>query len=178
MRMVLPSSNSPDQLTPLEKHCLNAVDPNIIDIKKLQRGSFAEVSRLAVPKIFRKRAEDQDKPNIIKKNGSLLAKTPDRRQCPHIAVGLYLTAAALFLLNPLDYIFIMIEPKFAHSLARVGLQFEQMGKVVDYHGQRAPFFITPKGLKKHLIPELRTLYSIIMKQVRNDLRHHPISKAG
>jgi len=179
MRMVLPSRNSPNQLTPLEKHCLNAVDPNIIDITKLQQGSFAEVSRLAVPKFFRKRAEDQDKPSTVRANGNLVATIPDRRQCPHISVGLYLTAAALFLLHPLDYIFIMIEPKFAHSLARVGLQFEPMGRVIDYHGQRAPFFITPERLKKHLIPELKPLCSMIMKQVSDDLHHnHLTSKVG
>ncbi|MEH6358922.1 MAG: PEP-CTERM/exosortase system-associated acyltransferase [Pseudomonadales bacterium] len=175
MRMVLPPCHLPELLTPLEKYCLNAVDLNIIDISKLARGSFAEVSRLAVPKLFRKRAEDRGKPDITKAG----VTTPNRRQCPHIAIGLYLTAAALFLLNQLDYVFIMIEPKFVHSLARVGLQFEQMGEVVDYHGQRAPFFITPERLKKHLNPELKPLYSQIMKQVRDDLRlHHPISKVG
>jgi len=179
MRMVLPPGNKPELLTPIEKYCSEAIDRDIMDISKLPRGSFAEVSRLAVPRIFRKRADDQGKPYLVKGKASLGVTIPDRRQCPHIAVGLYLTAAALFLLNPLDYIFIMIEPNFVHSLARIGLQFEQMGKAIDYHGQRAPFFITPERLKKHLNPELKPLYAKIMKQVRADLRlNHPISKVG
>lgn len=172
MRMVLPPNNAPKLLTPLEKYCLNAVDPDIIDISKLPRGSFAEVSRLAIPKIFRKRAENQGKPYIISENSDLGAATSERRQFHHIAIGLYLTAAALFLLNRLDYIFIMIEPKFVPSLARVGLHFEQMGEVIEYHGQRAPFYITPESLNKYLKPELKPLYYLIIKQVGDDLRHH------
>jgi len=176
MRMVLPPSGRPELLTPLEKYCLNAVNPSIIDITKLPRGSFAEVSRLAVPKLFRRRSGDfcnpkgsHDKFHVFGRKGNIVIKVPERRQSPNIATGLYLIAASLFVLKRLDYIFIMIDPKLAHSLTRVGLHFEQMGDAIEYHGLRAPFFITPEILNKYLSPELRPLQNQIMEQVSYDL---------
>lgn len=173
MRMVLPPSNNPDLLTPIEKYCLNAVDPNIINISKLPRGSFAEVSRLAVPKIFRNHTNNQKQIYTTSTNSNFGSTASNQYESPHASIGLYLTAAALFVLNQLDYIFIMIEPKLAHLLTHVGLHFEQMGEVVEYHGQRAPYYITPERLKKHLKPELKSLYYLITQQINNDLhRNH------
>ncbi len=176
MRMVLPPPNRPDLLIPLEKYCLDAVDRSIMDIKKLSRGSFAEVSRLAVVRSFRRRAGDfcrikdgQEKTQCVSKNRSYSVKIDDRRQSPNIAVGLYLIAASLFVLKKLDYIFIMINPGLVKALNSTGLYFEQMGDAVDYHGMRAPFFITPENLNKFLKPEYRLLQDRIMRQVSSDL---------
>lgn len=176
VRMVLPPKDRPELLIPLEKYCLDAVDPRILDIKKLPRGSFAEVSRLAVNKIFRRRKGDfgalkarHHRVMRGRKSENTVVNVTDRRESPNIAVGLYLIAAALFKLKRLDYIFIMIDPKLVGSLKRAGLYFEQMGDVVDYHGLRAPFFITPDNLAKFLKPEYWALQRNILEQVREDL---------
>lgn len=172
VRMVLPPNGRPDLLLPIEKYCLDSIDPSIIDISKLPRGSFAEVSRLAVPKDFRKRAGEEGKPYIVSVDGDQITKTSERRHFPHISIGLYLAAASLFELNRLDYIFVMVEPRLTRSLKRVGLHFEQMGEVIEYHGLRAPFYITPEMLNKHLKPDLKKLYNGIIEQVSNDLKKH------
>lgn len=167
IRLVLPPSNKPELLIPLEKYCPDAVDASIIDIKKLPRGSFAEVSRLAVPASFRKRTGESGKPYVVTPEDA--DNATDRRHFPHIAIGLYLAAASLFVHKQLDYIFVMTEPRLARALSRVGLRFEQMGDVIEYHGQRAPFFITPKMLNEHLKPDLKKLYQHILSQVRTDI---------
>jgi len=175
MRMVMPPPNQPELLIPLEKYCLDAVDRSIMDIKKLPRGSFAEVSRLAVNRSFRRRVgdfcklkEDQGKVSSVN-NNSYRVTVGDRRQSPNIAVGLYLIAASLFTLKKLDYIFIMINPGLMKTLNRAGLYFEQMGNAIDYHGLRAPFYITPENLNRFLKPEYRLLRDTIMRQVSSDL---------
>jgi len=180
IRMVLPPADRPELKTPIEKFCFDAIDLSILDITKLPRGSFAEVSRLAVPASFRKRAGESGKPYIIRNEKKADPSSDNRSNFPHIAIGLYLAAASLFTLKQLNYIFVMVEPRLARSLKRVGLYFEQMGAVIDYHGQRAPFYITPQMLDEHLKPNLKTLYQYIKDQVRKDLiyEHTASSLAG
>ena len=101
----------------------------------------------------------------------------NRRHFPHIAIGLYLATASLFVLKNLDYIFVMIEPRLARSLKRAGLHFEQMGGVIEYHGQRAPFFITPEMLNDHLKPDLKKLYLQVIQQVKKELQSSQLPNA-
>lgn len=169
VRIVLPPRDKPELLTPIEKFCFDAVDPSIMDITKLDRGSFAEVSRLAVPLSFRKRSGESGEPYIVSSKKQSKQNTENRSNFPHIAIGLYLAAASLFTLKELKYIFVMVEPRLARSLRRIGLHFEQMGEVIEYHGKRAPFYITPELLRQHLNPELNKLYQHIKAEVHKGL---------
>jgi len=169
VRVVLPPLDRPELITPIEKFCFDAVDPRIMDIASLTRGSFAEVSRLAVSSNFRKRIGEENKPYIINSVKKTDPSPSSRSNFPHIAIGLYLAAASLFTLKELQYIFIMVEPRLARSIRRIGLQFEQMGDVIEYHGQRAPFYITPELLSQHLSPEVKNLYQHIKSEVRKGL---------
>lgn len=180
IRIVLPPSDHPELITPIEKYCLDAVDQNIIDISQLPRGSFAEVSRLAVPADFRKRAGEAGKPYIVGSTQQNASEQNGRSNFPHIAIGLYLAAASLFTLKDLKYIFVMVEPRLARSMRRIGLHFEQMGDVIEYHGKRAPFYITPELLSEHLSPEVNNLYEHIKGEVRKGLsqNHCPSSLAS
>jgi len=179
IRVVLPPSDHPELITPIEKFCFDAVDPSIIDIASLPRGSFAEVSRLAVPSNFRKRTGEAGKPYIVN-NTQIGSSANGRSNFPHIAIGLYLAAASLFTIKDLKYIFVMVEPRLARSMRRIGIRFEQMGDVIEYHGQRAPFYITPELLREHLSPEVDKLYQHIKSEVRKGLclEHKPSSLAG
>lgn len=179
IRIVLPPHDQPELMTPIEKYCVDAVDTDIIDIKSLARGSFAEVSRLAIPAQFRKRAGEAGKPYSIDSTNSNEQSHSGRGNFPHIAIGLYLAAASLFTLKELKHIFVMVEPRLARSMRRIGLHFEQMGDVIDYHGQRAPFYITPELLNEHLSPEVNKLYDHIKGEVSKGLEpdYSPSSSA-
>lgn len=179
IRMVSPPADRPELLIPLEKYCLHAVDTSIIDITKLPRGSFAEVSRLAVPATFRKRPGESGKAYILPGQQQIHVDS-DRRHFPYIAIGLYLTTAAIFVYKKLDYVFVMAEPRLARSMSRVGLHFEQIGDVIDYHGSRAPFFITQQMLQDHLKPDMKLLFEHICTQVTQNLQNEqqPTSKVG
>jgi len=180
IRVVLPPNDRPELIIPIEKFCFEAVDSSIIDISNLPRGSFAEVSRLAVPSSFRKRVGEAGKPYVVNSKSQTDQNSNGRSNFPHIAIGLYLAAASLFTLKDLKYIFVMVEPRLARSMRRIGLHFEQMGDVIEYHGKRAPFYITPELLSEHLSPEVDKLYQHIKSEVRKglNLEHNPSSLAG
>lgn len=168
VRFVIPPPDKLHLVLPFEKFCAHSIDSSIVDISKLRHGSYGEVSRLAVPARFRKRAGEAGRPYIIdshKQNGG----AQDQRLFPYISVGLYLTSAALFVLRQLDYAFVMAEPRLARSMSRIGIRFEKAGKVIEYHGRRAPFYITQSILKNNLKPEIMELFDYLKNEVEVQL---------
>ena len=172
VRFVIPPAENTSLMLPFEKYCLSAFNKRIIDPAKLQRGNFGEVSRLAVPARFRKRVGESGKPYIVDAVEST-SKANEKRLFPYISVGLYLTCAALFVHRQLDYAFVMVEPRLARSMARVGIKFEQAGDVTDYHGKRAPFYISQSMLAKNLKPEIMGLFYYLKKEVARQLDSPP-----
>ncbi|WP_210394998.1 PEP-CTERM/exosortase system-associated acyltransferase [Motiliproteus sediminis] len=157
---------------PFEDHCLESVDTTIIDPPKLQRGTFGEISRLAVPESFRRRRDERQQPFVINSSegqGSEPYSEEERRNFPNIAMGLYLASIACVDVLGLDYVFVMMEPRLRRHLVRFGLPFKQAGVTMDYHGIRALFYL-PKGeLSSHFSEEMEQLYASIKAQVRPGL---------
>ena len=169
-RFVLPSNQAKRSLLPFEKYCSNAIDKRIINPALLLQGSYGEVSRLAVPARFRKRSGEQGKPYAINDDEKKSTKTEDdKRHFPHISVGLYLACAAFFVHEKIDYAFVMVEPRLARCIARLGIRFDQAGKITDYHGQRAPFYISQAMLATHLKPAVKPLFEYIKKELAEQL---------
>lgn len=176
VRFVLPANNGISLPLPFEKYCLGAVNRSIIDPDDLIQGSYGEVSRLAVPASFRKRAGEQGKPFTVNETPSPCITEEDRRQFPNISVSLYLACAAFFVHKQIDYTFVMAEPRLARCLARVGIVLDQAGEITDYHGQRAPFYISQKKLATHLKPEVKPLFNYIKKEVIRQLPIQDVSR--
>lgn len=159
VRLVMNGPGSSDGL-PFEHHCGHSLDRSIIDTRQLPRDSFGEISRLAVVSRFRRRVGEQGSTHGVP-DEAVETTSDDRRVFPHIALGLYLAAAAMGLREGLDRVFVMMEPRLARHMRRYGIVFTQAGDVVDYHGQRGPFFITREGLYSELQQEVRELLDLI-----------------
>jgi N-acyl amino acid synthase of PEP-CTERM/exosortase system len=127
------------------------------------RSDIGEISRLAVPSYFRRRKSDRDSP--IGGIGEVPISTDERRSFPQIPLGLYLAAAAVGLEMNMRGVFAMMEPRLSRHLQRFGIVFEQVGDVADYHGKRAPYYISKKGLFDHLQSPVRDLLELISKDI-------------
>ncbi len=160
VRLVLANPDIETAPIPLAEHCSNILDPEILDIYSLDRSKFGEISRLAVKKEFRRRPGESNNPGGIN-HKSFQAPPEDRRQFPHIALGLYLSAASIGIGSGLSGVFAMMEPRLARVLRISGIRFQQVGDVMEYRGSRAPFYITRELLFKYLRPELRALLEVI-----------------
>ncbi|MDZ7803454.1 PEP-CTERM/exosortase system-associated acyltransferase [Thiohalophilus sp.] len=150
-------------LFPFERFAGNSLRRNIIDPATLPRGSFGEISRLAVRSQFRRRANEQLEPggNDLDIDVDKLQQEARRRVFPHIALGLYLAGAALAITHGMTGAFVMMEPRLARHMQRYGIIFRPAGEVVEYHGLRGPFYISAQSLHKHLKPELRGILDTI-----------------
>ena len=61
----------------------------------------------------------------------------------------------------LKHVYVMMEPRLARSMKFIGITFQQLGAPVEYHGLRAPYYISPDIFMKNLSPGFRSLYQTI-----------------
>lgn len=162
VRLVIPPVQTPALALPFEKNCLHSVRKEILDSTKLTRGSFGEISRLAVLTSFRRRKKDKKGPFVLNAvNSDTIYTEEEHRHFPNIAMGLYIAAVALADICNHIGSFVMMEPKLNRRLRRFGLPFDQIGDEIDYHGMRALFFLARDNFYSQLRPELKELYQLI-----------------
>jgi N-acyl amino acid synthase of PEP-CTERM/exosortase system len=127
------------------------------------RSRCGEISRIAVVSQFRRRRNERERPETDIEDGS--AANPERRVFPHIAMGLYLGAAAMGLRRGLESVFAIMEPKLARRLRLYGIEFEAVGEPFEHHGTRVPYRLRRDSFLKTITPPIRGLLDII----ENDL---------
>lgn len=143
-------TNSCDELLPLEKFCAHAITHPELNPNNFLRHQVCEISRLAVPAVFRKRQTDQFAGSATGVINELTFSTEELRYFPYIAISLYLSAIAICRKTRCFHVFVMMEPRLARSLDFVGIHFTQIGPVIDYHGQRAAYYVDARALRKEL----------------------------
>ncbi len=124
--------------------------------------SYAEASRLAVAPEFRRRRLDTNKPSGMGPKQTLEDQWARGLAMP--ALAMIFAAASMGRYYKLDYVYVMIEPKLYLSMRSYGLNFAQVGPLVDYHGERACYKIVPNSLWESLDPQLMPLLDYIYEE--------------
>ncbi|MCC5451111.1 PEP-CTERM/exosortase system-associated acyltransferase [Rheinheimera sp. UJ51] len=158
-------SRQPEELLPIEKYCAHAITDKHIFPGRFAREEICEISRLAVPAAFRKRAVDNFAGAATGAIDHTTFSATELRCFPYIAICLYMSAAAMSYKTKRYYGFVMMEPRLAKSLSYVGIKFHQLGDAVEYHGLRAAYFIDSRELRKTLSGG----YQSLLKSVEHEL---------
>ena len=172
-------STTPAEKLPIEKYCEHSISNEQLHPSNFAREDIVEISRLAVPSEFRRRQMDQFDGAATGGINEATYSEKELRCFPFIAIGLYLTATAVLMQHNIHHCYVMVEPRLARSMRLVGLAFEQIGPVVDYHGKRAPFFINPMQVRDALRPGFKDLLETIIDKIKtqdksdNRLIHSP-----
>ncbi len=148
---------------PFEKYCGSSLDNAFIASLRLERPSICEISRLAVDRVFRKRSGE-----TLTRFGELNAfqfSPQEQRTFSLIAVACFLSATFLTESSCRTNVFAMMEPFLPRMLQHSGIFFQRAGRDIDYHGIRAPYFITTQSVLNNIHPELRELYHWIRSTV-------------
>lgn len=159
MRLIVKETGADAALLPFERYCAAGLDTAFVQDLRDRNQRFGEISRLAVPSEFRRRKGELKSP--IGVSESSLKPSDDKRHSPHIALGLYMAATSVGLSMGLDGVFAMMEPRLARHLKRYGIQFQQAGQVMDYHGQRAAYYLSREELFEGLHPDLEQLLQFV-----------------
>lgn len=161
------TTNTTDELLPIEQFCSHAIEQADLSPGSFPRDTICEISRLAVPEGFRKRAIDKFKGAATGAINEQVFSETELRCFPYIAICLYMSAIAVALQNNRLHGFVMMEPRLARSLTFIGIKFHQIGNVVEYHGQRAPYYISGIELRKGL----SSGYVKLLDSVEHELKY-------
>ncbi|MBU3022972.1 PEP-CTERM/exosortase system-associated acyltransferase [Aestuariibacter sp. A3R04] len=164
IRVVMPQHNG--QMLPIEQNCPDAIRIDENSPKRYARHAVCEISRLAIPKRFRRRQSDR---NLSPVTGKALDKSFNRknrsRNFPYLTLALYFFAATICVLRDVENVYVMMEPKLARSLRMLGIEFNQIGGVIEYHGERAAYRLSPEEFFQQISPSLHRFYHKIAKEL-------------
>jgi len=148
---------------PLERYCIKSLDLAMINSLALARSSVCEISRLAVDGAFRRRTGE-----MLTRFGEihgLQFSNQEQRSFSLIAVACFLAATAMTEMDRRTNVFAMMEPFLPRLMHRSGIDFKRVGKDMNYHGIRAPYFITTDSALTNMHPDLLELYQWIKQNI-------------
>jgi len=136
VRLILPAPNPQDRPLPVDR-ILSADSQSLF--RRLLPVSTAEISRFAVSKQFRRRIGEHryadvgftgTRPNEV-----------EQRLMPWITFGLLRGILAMSLEHGITHLCAVMEPALLRLIGRLGLTFQPLGPLVEYHGLRQPCFM-------------------------------------
>jgi N-acyl amino acid synthase of PEP-CTERM/exosortase system len=165
----LVTSSNTEELLPIEKYCRNSIEHDEFDPALFKRDEICEISRLAVRADFRRRKSDKFAGSATGAISESTYSETELRCFPFIAIGLYMACASLAFKAGKKHAFVMMEPRLARSMKFVGIKFIQLGKPVDYHGLRAPYYINAEIFMDNLTSGFQSLFRVIEAEMARQL---------
>lgn len=162
-------SHNKRELLPIEKFCSHSIEDQLLNPKNFKRSEICEISRLAVKSDFRRRKADKFKGSATGVLSETSYSETELRCFPFIAIGLYMAAATMAIDTGMKHVYVMMEPRLARSMKFVGISFKQLGKPIEFHGLRAPYYISPTIFLENLTPGFSSLYQSIERDIYQQL---------
>ena len=134
-----------------------------------QKQFFMTHYRNATESEFRRRKTDKFKGSAT---GVILENDyseTELRCFPFIAIGLYMAAATMAMETGVKHVYVMMEPRLARSMKFVGIHFIQLGKPIEYHGLRAPYYINADMFMSNLSSGFKSLYETIKADLNTEI---------
>lgn len=164
VRMVPTLGDDPQIPLPFEKYCGDSLDRGFIGALGAERSTMCEISRLAVDGAFRRRGPHERESRFGQVH-NIDFSPEERRTLPLIAVSAYLAATAITARTGHTNVFAMMEPFLPRLMSRSGINFSRAGADIEYHGTRAPYFITTDAALGTMNEHLGELYQVIERQL-------------
>jgi N-acyl amino acid synthase of PEP-CTERM/exosortase system len=154
VRLILPSMAAPGQSFALQQVC---TDPMIADPEHFPVLEMAEVSRFCISKDFRKRQGDA----LFPASNEPGERQDERRVIPNMTLGLIEGLVRMSLDREIRYWCACMEPALLRLLARLGIHFQDIGQLVDYHGRRQPCMLKLETMLKEVRSERPDVWDIL-----------------
>ncbi len=166
VRLVPTDGDAEAEPLPFEKYCADSIDTGFVKSLNVDRSRLCEISRLAVDGAFRRRSGEAK--TRFGEVDSMDISRQEARTFSLIAVAGFLAAGALTELTGRTQVFAMMEPFLPRLMKRSGIFFERAGHDVDYHGNRALYFIRTEAGLLEMRGDLGDLYQEIKRLVSAD----------
>lgn len=150
---------SESHVLPIQKYCLNSVYTEYAEALMTEQDSVCEFSRLTVDTAFRRRRGEEH--TKVGEFDALDCSHQERRTFSLIGVATFISAVALASLTDRPQIYGMMESNLPRLLRRSGLLVQQAGDYMEYHGRRAPYYLSTEVALNNMRDDLLGLYHLI-----------------
>ena len=170
-RLILPNTNNPEILFPLELYC--KID-NFAVMQPIARENLAEVSRFCVSKAFKNRRNEG---HTLAAIGSGSDQQVDfaqneRRTFPHLSLALIACVIRGSYENDIHYLYGSLEPPWLRFLSVMGINFTKIGPLVNYHGERWPAVIKITDLLDSVAEKNLNIWNLLTNNGQIDFTHY------
>lgn len=124
---------------------------------RIPADSTAELSRFAISKSERRPHRTAYKTGPDTKTPEVLS----RRSLSAISLGLMRAVVAMAHSNGITHLYALMEPALLRMLQGLGIHFELLGPIVQYHGRRQPCFCDLDQLLKTTLIERPDIWAIL-----------------
>jgi N-acyl amino acid synthase of PEP-CTERM/exosortase system len=163
VRIIMPETH--DDIMPIEKIASAFITKKEFHPHNFPRHEVCEISRIAIPKCFRRRKTDQFKGSATAAINTRTYSEIELRCFPLIAVGLYMATAATAISAGKKHAFFMVEPRLARSMRFVGIKLTKIGDDFEYVGQRAPYYANYNDFLDNLSPSFKYMMNEFTKVI-------------
>jgi N-acyl amino acid synthase of PEP-CTERM/exosortase system len=164
VRLILPQSDSGMSMLPM-RILLDADGRARLD--RCDPARTAEISRYAVSRLFRRRANEDPYPDVHMAD---LSANEVRRLVPHVSLGLMRGSTMLAAAEGITTVCAAMAPALLRLFERLGLDFEPLGPVIDYHGPRQPCIADGEALLAGLATRRSQYYQLLDATYRDAKR--------
>lgn len=154
VRLILPDPAAPERSFALQQVCF---DPMVRNPERFPVMQMGEISRLCISKYFRKRQGDR----LFPASNEPGDRRDERRVIPNMTLGLFEGLVRMSLNRDIWYLCAVMEPALLRLLARLGMHFETIGPLVDYHGHRQPCFLKLDDFLERVLEERPDVWDIV-----------------
>lgn len=159
VRLVLPRADDLDNSFALQRVCR---DPLLRDRTKFPVASMAEVSRFCISKEFRRRWNDATYAESDL-SAPEMSIEEERRILPHLSLGLIESLVRMSIANGITHWCAVMEPTLLRLLKRLGIHFEPIGPLIEYHGRRQPCYIPLREMLARVQRERPDVWDVITR---------------
>lgn len=164
VRLVLPRLDDLDNSFALQRVCN---EPLIRDRLQFPVEKMAEVSRFCISKEFRRRMGDSSAAGEEASDAAEMSLDEERRILPHLSLGLIESLVRMCVDHGITYWCAVMEPTLLRLLTRLGIHFDPIGPLIDYHGRRQPCYIPLEKLLPRVYRERPDVWDVITRSGRH-----------
>lgn len=164
VRLVLPILQDLDRSFALQHVCSH---PLLRDRARFPIQRMAEVSRFCISKEFRRRWGDGSCVGGEVSDSVEMSADDERRILPHLALGLIETLIRMSVEKGMTHWCAVMEPTLLRLLTRLGIHFDPIGPLIEYHGRRQPCYIPLEVLLPRVRRERPDVWDVITRGGRH-----------
>jgi N-acyl amino acid synthase of PEP-CTERM/exosortase system len=164
VRLVLPLPHDLDQSFAMQRVCSHAL---LRDRTRFPVERMAEVSRFCISKEFRRRWGDGSEAGNETGDGVEMSADEERRILPHLSLGLIESLVRMSVSNGITHWCAVMEPTLLRLLTRLGIHFEPIGPLIEYHGRRQPCYIPLELLLPRMQRERPDVWDVVTRGGRH-----------